>query len=183
MGTPFNWAGLKETKPDSYAMTNANMPEGKSLGQNYEGHAVAIDDPIAAEAGVKLAGGGLSAGPKGIGGSDTEASTDRSVANAALRRQPSPQATREYTPDELMAFADAHTQDFMNRTHAAEAPNASLVQSTLDRDNGAPSWLHAYMEKQSAEPSKIDMVSNGEHKHNRQLLALVKQLEQKHGLR
>lgn len=86
--------------------------------------------------------------PKGIGGTD--------IGMEQGHAPPAPQAalnTRQMSPDEMMAFADKLTQEFLTKTKAAEAPHQSSVEPALQRNPyggtltpNAPDWLVQYME-------------------------------------
>lgn len=130
------------------------------LQQSEDGHSFIMPDGDSAAASGRpsLEGSsGLQAGKaKGIGGTLVSAERplggpERSPAASMAHGQSGSHAP-EMTPAQMMIMADQMEQDMLAKTHAAENPYGSSLESHIDRGNSVqgnvPDWLHDYMSKQ-----------------------------------
>jgi hypothetical protein len=119
-------------------------------------------------------------GAKGMGGTNPEAK--------AFEREPiqipGGSSQVEMTPEQLLAWADAMENDFINQKREAEKPHMSSVEPTLAREyplregNGTPDWLVQYMERQPTkgtfQPSRVDMEVSNKYRNEREQLRKLK---------
>lgn len=99
---------------------------------------------------------------------------------------------RAMTPAEMMIHADEMEQQFMEGTRRAQNPYGSSVESSIDRGNsveqrmpgnqGAPEWLHQYMETQPHQidrgaPGLVDIINSNKYLSEREKLKYLKSLK------